>query len=379
MSLIVDEHREYLRDAVRLKLLERAIAHVVRQGDVVVDLGSGTGVLGILACRAGARRVYALEAGGMIEVARAMAAANGVADRIVFIKRHSTEVTLPELADVLVSDFLSGLGFESGLFPLYADAKRLLKPDARRIPSAIDMHIAPVEDQAFHDEINFWDGAVSGVDTRAVLPWARNTGYRRMLQPSNVLATETVHAAFDVAAGQDMLRLRGDVAVSRHGTMHGIGGWFNATLAPGVTMSNAPDAPERPSGKQNLFLPLDTPILVAPGDRVALHVRIRPADLVVSWQVEARTAAGTTRFRHSTLGGMLLAREDVRAGDPAWTPRLTQRGEARRTVLELCDGRRPLAEIEREVLARHPALFRSAGEAQAFVSEMLTRYARDER
>ena len=51
------------------------------------------------------------------------------------------------------------------------------------------------------------------------------------------------------------------------------------------------------------------------------------------------------------------------------------RGEARRTVLELCDGRRSVAEIEREVLRRHPTLFASGGVAAEFVAEVVTRYA----
>src|SRR5215467_2076803 len=104
MSLVVDEHRQYLCDRARLGVFERAIAATVRPGDVVIDLGAGTGIFGLLACRAGAARVYAIEPGGMIELARALAAANGVGDRITFVRAHSSEAQLPEQADVLVGD-----------------------------------------------------------------------------------------------------------------------------------------------------------------------------------------------------------------------------------------------------------------------------------
>jgi len=105
------------------------------------------------------------------------------------------------------------------------------------------------------------------------------------------------------------------------------------------------------------------------GDAVDVSMRIRPSDLLVKWTVDA----GGRRFSHSTLAGMLIPREDLERTRPAFTPRLTGRGVARRTVLELCDGR-PLDAIEREVFERHRDLFDSEAAAHVFVAEVVTRY-----
>ena len=104
MSLIVDEHREYLSDPARLEAYRRAIHEVVRPGMVVADLGSGTGILGLFALEAGAARVYSIEATGMIEIARALAGANGFRDRFHAVQSHSSEAELPERVDAIVSD-----------------------------------------------------------------------------------------------------------------------------------------------------------------------------------------------------------------------------------------------------------------------------------
>ena len=49
---ILDQHRALLGDSVRTNAYAEAIGRVVGAGDVVLDLGSGSGVLAILACRA---------------------------------------------------------------------------------------------------------------------------------------------------------------------------------------------------------------------------------------------------------------------------------------------------------------------------------------
>jgi len=127
--------------------------------------------------------------------------------------------------------------------------------------------------------------------------------------------------------------------------------------------------------RRNLVLPLHEPVHRRRDDQVGVLVQIRPLDLVVSWRVVTRTADGERRFSHSTLRGMLMTPDDVRRLAPSVVPRLTARGVARLTVLQLCDGHRELSEIEREVFERHRALFRSPADAGVFVAEVVSRYS----
>ena len=100
-----------IADEVRMSAHRAALARVVRPGSVVVDLGAGIGIMSLIACQLGARRVYAIEPNDLAEVARQLAGANGFADRIQVIQDLSHRVHLPEPADVLVSDLRGKLPF----------------------------------------------------------------------------------------------------------------------------------------------------------------------------------------------------------------------------------------------------------------------------
>ena len=84
-----------IADRVRMEAYMQALRSAVRPGGVVVDIGTGTGIFALLACRFGARRVYAIEPNDAIQVAREIARANGYAERIEFLQMLSTRAVLP--------------------------------------------------------------------------------------------------------------------------------------------------------------------------------------------------------------------------------------------------------------------------------------------
>src|SRR5688500_7191336 len=100
----IAEYGAMIADTARMDAFTRALRRVITPESVVVDIGTGTGILALLACQLGARRVYAIEPNEAIHVARAAAAANGYADRIEFLQALSTAVTLPEQVHLIVSD-----------------------------------------------------------------------------------------------------------------------------------------------------------------------------------------------------------------------------------------------------------------------------------
>ena len=376
MSLVVDEHRQYLDDSARVGAFERAIRALVHPGDVVLDLASGTGILGLLACRAGASRVYAIEAQEISALAPQFARDNGFGDRIVLVNETSSRAVLPEPVDVIVTDAAGRFGFEAGLMDMLGDARRrFLKPGGRIIPSSVTLHVAPAEAAEIRRQIDFWKRPVSGLSFQAAYPLARATGYPRHVAVSDLLAEARPLTTVDVRRDCDHMSGRADFVVTRDGAFDAVAGWFSAALADGVELTNAPGAPHR-INRRNVLFPLHETAAVTVGDVVSVSMFIRPAELLVRWRVTiTRNGAVVHETDSSTLSGMLMSPTDLKRTRPSGAPTLTEAGRARQSVLELCDGVRPLAEIERAVFERHPHLFHRLEDAAFFVAEVLVYYA----
>ena len=375
MSLVLDEHREYLSDAARLDAFRRAIHATVRPGDIVLDLACGTGILGLMACEAGAARVYAIDGGEIIEVARAVARANGLRDRITHITAHSTRATLPERADVLVCDQIGHMGFNAGLLEFAADARaRLLKPDARMVPWRVTLDLALAASAVMRARVDFWESKPAGFDFSAATMTARNSGSPVDVQDVRLLSPASAALTFDPATwSEDQLTAAFDLVASEDGAADGLCGWFRAELAPGVWMTNAPFDRQR-INRRPAFLPFDRSIAVRAGDRFTVAIRLLPADSILSWEIARED--GRDRMRHSTWKGLLPLRDVLQRTRDDAAPTLTEAGLARKSVLDLCDGRRTVRDIEAAMLERHPDVLPDRQAAAVFVAEVLAVYGR---
>src|SRR5258707_1531325 len=91
----LDAYGSMIADRVRMGAYAQALRKTVREGSVVVEIGTGPGIFAVLACQLGASWVYAIEPSEIIQVARQVATANGYAGKIVLYERVSDEVKIP--------------------------------------------------------------------------------------------------------------------------------------------------------------------------------------------------------------------------------------------------------------------------------------------
>ena len=134
-----------LWDQVRMDAYQAALERCA-PGNVLVELGSGHGVLACLAARAGARRVYAIEEADIIGLSGDIARANHLDDRIEFIKGNSLNVEVPEPADVVYFDLMGADPLGAGMVVYAHDAAtRFLKAGGAMVPRRVSLLAVGVE------------------------------------------------------------------------------------------------------------------------------------------------------------------------------------------------------------------------------------------
>jgi protein arginine N-methyltransferase 1 len=353
-----------IADRVRTDAYARALCAAVTRDSVVLDIGTGTGLFALLACRFGARRVYAIEASDAIALAREIARANGYADRVRFIQADSERAVLPEPVDIIVSDIRGVLPLHQNSVRAILDARRrLLVSGGKLIPQRDWLMVAPVDAPNLYEKhAQPWEAPIHGLDMGSARRFVTNTWHYGRPAPEQLLVAPKRWAELDYRSldGPDV---QGDASWTaiRPGTAHGLSIWFDSELVPGVTYSNAPDQPELVYG--SAFFPFNGPVAVDTGDRIEVSLR---ADLVAddyTWSWNTRVGSSDTSgsikadFKQSSFysSPILKSRLHKRAADHR--PVLTEDGEIALLILQLMSKNCPLEQIARATCEHFPGRF----------------------
>lgn len=308
----IEYHRTLIADRVRNSAFHEALARVIKPGETVVtDIGAGTGLLGLMAAKLGAREVFLYEAADVARVAAQTLKVNRARNCHLF-PCHSTDMHDPPHADVVVSETLGNYALEENIIDTLADARqRHLKPGGIIIPRRITQFAAPVVSDRIHRELTVWDEAGLGVDLSPARTKSLNNAYVRTFETGELLDGGASRA------GWDRIDLYRDKRANRKGeakwrlsskaTVYGFAYWWEAELVPGVTLSTAPDAPQ--THWEQLYFPLLKPIQGKAGDQILFTLRSRSSE-------EAGTHLGWTGL-HLDRGGKTIARQ-VMDLDKGW-------------------------------------------------------------
>ncbi|MEA2283028.1 MAG: type protein arginine methyltransferase [Solirubrobacteraceae bacterium] len=297
------EHRHYLEDARRFAAYDRALEHVAR-GKIVLDLGAGTGLLGLAALRHGARRVYGVESTGFADLTRAIAERNAAPGEYVVLRGSSRKIDLPEQVDVVLCDQLGAFICEGMPLPALADAaRRHLRSGGRLMPETIEFGVQALRSQAVGRHLGFWAAPRFELDVSPLRETAVATPIYEHTRAAELAGPPASLGVLGAGAHADTLDLRTTVFVDDAGPVNGLAGFFTASLAPGVTITTRPADPNR-IDRENIVLAIDPPIECSSGDGLDVRVRALLHSGVLAWAVHS---AGEPPRRHSTWQGFTAA------------------------------------------------------------------------
>ncbi len=302
----LNDYARMIADAGRTGAYAKALEECVRPGHVVCDIGSGTGFFAVLACRFGARRVYAIEMNEVIESGPELAQANGCADRIVFLREDALTIELPERADVVVADVRGALPVAKGALAILARAReRFLAKGGAFIPQRDDLFVAIVCGDVHTRALG--PARAFDVDLSAMHDRLANTVYRdtkRTTSAADLLTEGVCFASIDYAkAGAEPIKGRASWTMKRADVGYGLLVWFDATLTATARYSTAPGIQTVYS---QTFLPWSRPIKLEIGDSVEVDLRVQPEGAPWSWSTAVTPVSGApVRLRQSSLLGAI--------------------------------------------------------------------------
>ncbi len=261
-------------DEVRNQSYRAALASTV-PGKVVVEIGTGKdAILSRFCVEAGAKHVYTIE---LLEEtyrqAKQCIERLGLSDKITILYGDATKVELPELADVCVSEIVGAIGGSEGAAVIINNARRFLKPGGRMIPERSVTQIAAVQLPPYvranphfgstprHYVDRIFEQVGYPFDLRVCL---------KHVNDSHLISTKGVFEDLDFTQQIAVEELHTEqLEITKDGEIDGFLVWLRLHTVASETI----DILSHEHCWLPVYLPVfDTPIQVAQGDRITLHI-----------------------------------------------------------------------------------------------------------
>jgi type I protein arginine methyltransferase len=298
--MLVEYHRNLLGDKERNEAFYKALQRVIVPGkSIVADVGSGTGMLGFMASKLGAKEVYLYEQGEIIGLSQKLAKDNKIKN-IQFMYGNSTTMPDPPPVDVIVSETLGNYALEEYIIATIEDAKRFLKPGGAIMPCRIEQFACPVISDRFFKELSVWDDVGFGLDFTAAKTMSLNNIYVRTFGAGDLLGEGQAAQRWDsvdFTQANDTAR-QGTVnwTLDSDVTIYGLAVWWSCTLLPGIELSTGPLSPK--THWEQLYFPVLEPLAVQKSDILEVNISSTSSaeeGTILYWEYDLRSQKRKSR------------------------------------------------------------------------------------
>lgn len=286
-SLAPRYHVRMMNDPGRNTAWDAALRRAIGPDTRAFEIGTGAGMLALMAARAGARKVTTCESDPlMARLARAIVAHNGYADRVDVIAKTSEDLALgagmDAPADLLFCDIFGDTLFDFSPLVAVADARRrLCTPDVRIVPAACGIRVALA-----HRERYALEGRIEAAAGFDLTPFAHFAPARIVTAvdaPDLQLLSEPAELfRYDLAGPELPREGRGEVTLTpaADALVTGIVHWLRLELDAETVLEARPE-PGAASFASPMFWPLPEPIQVRRGEPVLVRAAHTEAALSI--------------------------------------------------------------------------------------------------
>jgi type I protein arginine methyltransferase len=226
------------------------------EGKIVLDVGTGTGILSFFAAQAGAKRVYAVEGSApMARIATILVENNGLSDVIKVIEGKIEDVELPEKVDIIISEPMGVLLFHERMIESYIFARnKFLKPSRLNesdsmFPANGSIFLSPFTDGGMYSDFRnrnkFWQNkSFYGIDLSSMTDISNDQTFRQPVvggfDPKSLFVEGGQKVTFNFCDSVSLtaenlkdIRIPFSFDLKYTGIIHGIAGWFNVGFPEG--------------------------------------------------------------------------------------------------------------------------------------------------
>nr|CCA27260.1 histonearginine methyltransferase putative [Albugo laibachii Nc14] len=307
-----------LQDYVRTSTYERAMTENCSdfKDKIVLDVGTGTGILAYFAIKAGAKHVYAVELSDVADCARELFIANGLQDRVTVLKSKMEMVELPQHVDIVISEPMGFFLVHERMLETYVNAgkkwRRPGDPKFKMFPSIGTMYVAPFTDENIYQEqmnkVVFWqNNDFYGLNLSALTEKAIQNHFSQPIVgyfPVSMLLCDITKAAaheidFSDVSNETLkeFTIPFRFCIEKTAILHGLACWFTVSFNGSrsrVVLSTAPNAPGTHWYQCRLLLPEPIAVNTTQSVSGSLHFKANEKysyDIVMEVRLEGTSIA----------------------------------------------------------------------------------------
>lgn len=276
LCAVTPRYHTYLAtDIERIAAWKMALEDIVRPGMLALEIGAGSGILAMLAARAGCDVVSCERDPILAAIAEEIVLQNGLAGRVHIVSKPSNDLRvpadMPRQADLLLLDLFGELLFENEPFETIRMASRLLRPGAVAVPMRVSLEGALADFRRWHRMV---PGRVAGFDLRPLIDVA-SMGISLDADDLDLSLRSAAEPMVSATLPDDLPAWSGTsdkILASSGGPVNGITLWLRLELARGHVLEGRPGLAPRGFYSRTRFFAFHETLNTLPGQHCSIRL-----------------------------------------------------------------------------------------------------------